>query len=247
VRVAQAPDGAAPFEVAARTDFEGRFRAEGLVAGRAELVARRPGVLVGASDAVTVRPGAPATADLVLREEGVLAGRVRAGGDGGATVVAVAMSGGPGTFQAARIPVDRSGEYRALLPAGDYRVHAARGGAAADDRRPPAFARVEPGRTSRLDLAPGEAAPGAGVQVLVREPGGAPSAGALVTVARAGDARVAFAARAGADGRAAIPAEAGIAGRVTIRARNAGRAGAETLDLPAAGSVSVTLAPAPAR
>jgi hypothetical protein len=251
VQVTQGGDGVLPgFRVRTRCDFDGRFRVDGLAPGRAEIVARRPGVLVGASDAVVVPRGGAARSDLVLREEGILAGRIRARPAAGAatSVVAIAINAGTGVRQAARAAVDASGEYRLSLPAGDYRVLAVAGDAPDDDSRAaPAFARVEPGRTSRLDLALSTARPDVGVELVVLEPGGAPSPGAAVTFARAGDGRIALATRAGADGRVAIGATMGISGPVTIRAQNGERTGAQTVELPAAGPVTVRLAPAPPR
>jgi hypothetical protein len=108
----------------------------------------------------------------------------------------------------------------------------------------PSFARVEPGRTSRIELPVAPVARGAGVEILVLEPGGAPSPGATVTLARPDDGRVALATAAGDDGRVRVDARMGITGRpVTVRARNGGRAGATTLSLPEAGTVAVHLSP----
>jgi hypothetical protein len=232
----------------ARTDFEGRFRLDALEVGRAEIVARHDQVTIGVSRAVRVAEGQTAAVDLVLPGTGVLAGRVSAGGrapPAGATVVAVAMRAGPGTLQIARAAADASGNFSLPLPAGEYRVHAAPGAAASTDLRvSPAFARVEPDRTARLDLALAAAAREPGVEILVLEPGGAPSPGATVTLARPDDGRVALAASAGEDGRVAVDARMGISGRpVTIRARNGGRAGSTTLALPEAGTVAVQLSP----
>jgi hypothetical protein len=82
------------------------------------------------------------------------------------------------------------------------------------------------------------------VEILVLEPGGAPSPGATVTLSRPDDGRVALATSAGEDGRVVVDARMGVAGRpVTIRARNGGRAGSTTLSLPDAGTVVVQLAP----
>jgi hypothetical protein len=230
-----------------RTDFEGRFLLEGLELGRAEVVARQDPLQVGASRAVRVGE-TRAALDLVLPEAGVLAGRVSAGGRApppGTTVLAVAMRAGPGTIQLGRVATDASGNFELGLPAGEYRVHAAPGAAArADLRVAPAFARVEPRRTTRLELALSPAQREEGVEVLVEEPGGAPSPGATVTLARPDDGRVALATAAGEDGRVTLDARMGMAGRpVTIRARNGGRSGSVTLPLPEAGTVAVRLSP----
>jgi hypothetical protein len=233
----------------ARTDFEGRFRLEGLWVGRAEIVARQEHVPLGVSAAVQVAAGRASRLELVLPEAGALSGRISAAGEArprGTTAVAVAMGAGPGTLQVARAAADADGSYLLALPAGEYRVYAEPGGAASGGlRAAPAFARVTAGRTARLDLALPAPAREAGVEILVLEPGGAPSPGALVTLARPDDGRIALASAAGEDGRIAVAAGMGMAGRrVTIRARAGGRTGAETLDLPPAGTVTVRLSPA---
>jgi hypothetical protein len=241
------PDVAPPVE--ARTDFDGRFRLEGLAVGRAEVVARQEHVAIGASAAARVAAGRASRVDLVLPEAGVLAGRISAEGrppPAGTTVVAVAMGAGPGALQRVRAAADASGNYVLALPAGEYRVHAAPGAAApAEPRAPPAFARVAPGRTATLELALAAPAREEGVEILVLEPGGTPSPGALVTLARPGDGRIALATAAGEDGRVAIARRMGMAGeRVTVHARNGGRTGEETLALPSGGTVTVRLAAA---
>jgi hypothetical protein len=145
----------------------------------------------------------------------------------------------------ARAVTDASGNYVLPLPAGDYRVHAAPGLAPRTDLRvSPTFAHVEPGRTARLGLAVALAPREQGPEILVLEPGGAPSPGATVTLARPDDGKVALATSAGDDGRVTLDPQMGMAGRpVTIRARNGGRAGAITVALPQAGTVVVRLAP----
>jgi hypothetical protein len=248
VRATVRADPLRPFTAGARTDFEGRFRLDGLAAGRTEIVATAPGALAGASRAVEVHAGRIGRVEVELTETGVLAGRVRSGADRarGLTVVAVARTGGAAARQVARVPVDETGGYRLALPAGEYRVHAGAGdGADADARTAPAFARVEPGRTSRLDLDAAAAAREDAVDVLVVEPGGAPAAGAVVTLSRAGDGRIALATTAGPDGRVAIGSRMGLTGhRVAIRARSGGRTGTESVALPSSGAVEVRLSPA---
>ncbi len=249
VRAVTRGDGVvAPRPAEARTDFAGRFRLEGLEPGRAELVAREAAVAVGAARAVRVGEGRAAEVDLVLPEAGVLSGRVSDGGRApppGTTVLAVALRGGPGVLQVARTATDASGNFQVLLPAGEYRVHAAAAAATpADLRVAPAFVRVEPARTTRLELTVASTARESGVEILVLEPGGAPSPGATVTLSRPDDGRVALATSAGEDGRVVLDARMGVSGRpVTIRARNGGRAGSATLTLPDAGTVAIHLAP----
>ncbi len=237
---------AAPLQV--RTDFDGRFRFDAVEVGRAELVARDEPVLTGTARAVRVEEGRTSRADLVLPEAGILTGFVAQGHGApppaGTTVVAVPMTAGLGTLQVARVAADARGSYHLALPAGDYRVHAAPADADSTDVRvAPSFARVLAGRTSRLDLLASTGSRDAGTAVLVLEPGGAPSPGAVVTIARERDARVALATTAGEDGRVVLPADMGMAGRVaTVRARNGGRTGETTAELPRSGTVTVVLA-----
>jgi hypothetical protein len=249
VRVVQRGDGL-PFApwLEARSGFDGGWRIDGLEVGRAELVARQLGVALGEARSVRVDAGRASRVDFFLPEAGLLVGRVRRGGEAppaGTAVVATAMKAGLGMLQVARAAADATGNYRLALPAGEYRVHAAPAGAArADLRAAPAFARVDPGRTTRLDVAPASAAAEEGVEILVLEPGGAPSPGAVVTLARADDEKVAFASTAGDDGRVVLGREMGVAGRrVVVRARNGGRTAALAVDLPPSGSVPVTLEP----
>jgi hypothetical protein len=264
VRALQRADGiAAPGPVEVRTGFEGRFRIVRLEVGRAELVARQDGVLAGVSRAVQVGDGGEASVDLVLPDPGVLSGRVEAPSPapqrgamevrgqaegarpGNATVLAVPMHAGSGTLQVARVAADAGGRFEMTLPAGEYRVLAAPGVAArADLRGDPTFARVEPGRTTRLRVAVHEPAHERGVDLLVLEPGGAPSPGATVVLARPDDGRTALATTTGEDGRVTVDARMGLAGReVAIRARNGGRTAARTVVLSDAGAVVVRLAP----
>lgn len=232
--------------VEARTDFEGRFRLGPLAVGPTELVAREGHLAVGAARSVTVVEGREVAADLVLPPAGALAGRVTAAGrppPAGTTVVAVPLRRGAALLQVGRAVADAGGHFAFALPAGEYRVHAGPGDeATADLRVSPAFARVEPGRTTRLALSLAPASPER-VEILVLEPGGAPSPGARVTLSRPDDGRVALAAEAGDDGRVHVDAGMGLAGRsVTVRAQSGGRSGATTVSFPEAGTVPVRLA-----
>jgi hypothetical protein len=249
VRVIARGDGLAgrlPLET--RTDFDGEWRLTGLEAGRAEVSTAGAGADLGVSRAVNVPAGAGARLDLVLPPTGVLTGR--AAGEGGppplgTVVVATPLRTGPGSRAVARAIADAHGNYRLALPAGEYRVHAAAAEADATDLRvTPGFARVEAGRTSRLDVPTAAAVAADGIEIAVVEPGGAPSPGAVVTLGRPDDPKVAMAQTAGEDGRVRLAREMGLAGRpVTIRAHAGGRSGAWTGPLPAAGTVTVTLAP----
>jgi hypothetical protein len=175
-------------------------------------------------------------------EVGWLSGRVApdAGALPAGTAVLARRSGGQRT-EPFRAVVNDLGAYRLELPEGEYRVWAAAPGAA-EDRAQPAFARVERGRTFTLDLA---AAAPAGLAILVVEPDGAPSPGAVVSLARAGDPRLALATPAAADGRVGLAKEMGLAGvPVDLQARNGGRTGRWSGTLPESGVVTVRLAPA---
>ena len=245
VRIVARGDGR-PGALEARSDFEGRYRIEGVEIGRAELVARQDGVDLGVSRAVRVAADGTSRADFSLPEAGLLVGHVTQSGrpaPAGTAVVAVPLAAGAGTSQLARAVADAAGSYRLALPAGEYRVHAAPGDADRTDLRvAPAFARVAPGATARLDVAAIAPTSEEGLEVIVLEPGGAPSPGAVVTLARADDERIALATSAGDDGRVVLAAEMGLAGApVTVRARSGGRSGAWTGTLPATGALVVRL------
>jgi hypothetical protein len=244
VQLASRGDGAAGLRpVEARTGFDGRFAFGGVEPGRAVVVAAQDGVALGTSRAVQVRAGPAARVELTLPEAGVLEGTV--GGESPATVVVVPLHPGPGPGQVTRAAVDQGGAYRVNLPAGQYRVHAAPAAAARLDLRvTPAFTAVAAGQATRLDLTALPAVREEGVTVRILEPGGAPAAGAAVTVSRAGDEKVAFAAAAGEDGALVIAREMGMAGQaVTLRARAGGRTGAFTGPLPAEGELRLPLQP----
>lgn len=245
VQLASRGDGLAglpPVEV--RSGFDGRFAFDGVEPGRAVVVAAQDGTALGVSRAARVIAGRPASVGLVLPEPGVLAGQV-SGAAAPTVVVVTPLHPGPGGPRVARAPLDAAGAYRLLLPAGQYRVHTAPAtNPRADLRATPAFTAVAPGKTTKLDLVAAPAAAEAGVAVKVLEPGGAPSPGAAVQVARAGDTRVAFAASAGDDGVLVLASEMGMAGQaVTLTARSGGRLGTFTGTLPASGEVAVRLAP----
>jgi hypothetical protein len=247
VRVALAwrGDGAVaarPVEV--RSGFDGRYAFEGVEPGRAVLVAAQDGAALGTSRAVQVVAGRAAAGDLTVPEPGLLSGQV-SGARTPTVVVVVPLHPGPGGTQVARAPLDAAGAYRLQLPAGQYRVHTApAANPRADLRATPAFTAVAAGRTTRLDLTATAAVEEEGLTVKVLEPGGAPSAGAGISVSRAGDTRVAFAAGAGDDGRLVIASQMGMAGQaVTLAVRNGGRTGTYTGTLPASGELTVRLVP----
>lgn len=240
--------GVAPLET--RTDFEGAWRIDGVEAGRAEVAAEEAGLPLGDARAVRVVGGQENRVDLALPPAGALVGKVKAAsGRGpaplGTVVTVVPMRARPGAAQQARALADASGNWTVRVPAGEYRAYAAPAEAALPDlRAAPVFARVEPARATRLDLTALAAEPGDGLSILVLEPGGAPSAGAAVTLGRPDDARAALAAAAGEDGRVWLGRDLGLAGRpVTVRAHNGGRSGVYSGTFPAEGTVTVTLLP----
>jgi carboxypeptidase family protein len=245
VQLASRGDGQSGLEpVEVRTGLDGRYALEGVEPGRAVLVAAPDGTALGASRAVRVAAGRAVAGDLTVPEPGVLSGLVT-GAEVPTVVVVAPLHPGPGGARVARAPLDPAGAYRLRLPAGQYRVHTAPAASPrADLRVTPAFTAVEAGKTTRLDLAAAPPVEEAGVAVRVLEPGGAPSPGAAVQVARAGDSRVAFAASASDDGVLRIAAEMGMTGQaVTLSARSGGRLGAFTGTLPASGEVVVRLQP----
>jgi hypothetical protein len=64
----------------------------------------------------------------------------------------------------------------------------------------------------------------------------------MVTLARAGDDRIALATSAGEDGRVVLAKEMGLGGaKVTVRARSGGRSGVFTGALPASGAIAIRL------
>lgn len=245
VKLASRGDGQAalaPLEV--RSGFDGRYAFDGVEPGRAVLVAAQDGAALGTSRAVRVTAGREASGDLVVPEPGVLSGQVSGAAE--PTVVVVApLHPGPGGALVARAPLDAAGAYRLVLPAGQYRVHTAPAAdPRADLRATPAFTAVAGGKTTRLDLLAEHRPRRPGVAVRVLEPGGAPSPGAAVQVARAGDTRIAFAASAGDDGVLRLDDDLGMTGQaVTLTARNGGRLGAFTGTLTAGGEVAVRLSP----
>jgi hypothetical protein len=244
VQLASRADGAAGLPpVEARSGFDGRFAFRGVEPGRAVVAAAQDGVALGTSAGVQVAAGRAAPITLVLAEPGVLEGAVR--GAAPAAVVVVPLHPGPGGPQVARAAVDAGGAYRVTLPAGQYRVHAAPAALARTDlRATPAFTAVAAGQATRLDLTAAAPAAEVGTTVRVLEPGGRPAAGAAVSVSRAGEERVAFAAAAGEDGTLTLARDMGMAGQaVTVQARLGGRTGAFTGTLPERGEVVVQLRP----
>jgi hypothetical protein len=250
VRIITAGDRlAGPGVREARSDFEGRFEVTGLEAGPARITARQAGAATGVTRGVQVRAGGVADASLVLPEPGLLAGRVAPSAGrppAGTAVVAVPARIAAASLEVARALADASGNYVLALPAGEYRVYAAPAEETRTDPRvSPMFARVDAGRTTRLDLALAAPAADAGeLEIVVVEPGGAPSPGAEVTLGRPGDATVALATAAGDDGRVALGADMGLGGReASVRARNGGRIGTWAGTLPERGTVAVKLSP----
>lgn len=194
-------------------------------------------------------PPAPAAGLAVLAAEpgraegGVLAGRVRgAAAVEGAVVAATPLARGAAA-RGARATAAADGAYELPLTPGDYRVVAVPAGVdPAEARASPSFARISAGATTRLDPALPPAEPPGVVEISIRTAGGAPAPGAAVTLARAGDRRVALSGKARDDGRLLLSGELGLAGRaVTVEATLADRRGSWTGTLPERGEVEVTL------
>ncbi|MFO0582783.1 MAG: hypothetical protein U0229_10940 [Anaeromyxobacter sp.] len=192
-------------------------------------------------------PGAMAPAGV---EDGTVAGKVRpeTGELPPGYAVFAHRQGGPRPAAGApaepprRVDVAGNGLYRLVLPEGDWRLWAAPGGNP-DARAEPVFTKVGRGQTITLDLVAPTAS--AGLAIAVVEPDGAPSAGAVVTLGRPGDAKLALATKAGSDGKVPVASEMGIAGAaVEVRARNGGRTGAWSGTVPQTGVVTVKLAAA---
>jgi hypothetical protein len=188
-------------------------------------------------------PGPPGPMTPPGVEDGAVAGKVTADGGKLPEGVAVFAQRSGGAKEAPRhVDVAPNGLYRIVLPEGDWRLWAGPGHAA-DVRAAPAFARVTRGSTATLDLVASTAPAGLVLQIL--EPDGQPSAGAVVTLGRPGDAKLALATAAGADGQVALAKEMGLGGAAAeVRAHNGGRTGAWTGTLPEAGAVTVKLSPA---
>ncbi|MFL5438455.1 MAG: carboxypeptidase regulatory-like domain-containing protein [Myxococcales bacterium] len=220
----------------ARTDTTGAYQLANVPAGRVVVSAVRDGAALGARQVADVPEGGVARLDLTLAEEGLLTGRaLRKTGvpvlDGSATVQISPASGGRFGMAAdsGAVQVDPDGSYRASVPAGSYRITAAQAGAPASMRGPgnAVFATVEAGQTVARDVTVDDAAdPQTGLSGTVLEPGGAPSAGALVMVLNPSGSRVIAVAQADETGGFHVDrARADLPDVFDVSAVNGGRMG----------------------
>jgi hypothetical protein len=178
-----ANQGAQPQE--ARADASGAYSLSDVTAGHVQLTALRDGSTLGTNGSTDLAEGGTARLDFQLHDEGTLTGHVRRA-DGspapaGSTVSAMPSDNRFMRGDWAAIPVDASGAYVAMLPAGPYSLNAngSSGGPRGFGNR--SFTTVEAGKTAVLDLVYSDADdPTAGFTGIVLEPGGAPSPAASV-------------------------------------------------------------------
>jgi len=175
--------GSVPAE--AVTGADGRYVLPGLEVGVATMRARRPGVATGDARTLTVRAGQRSTADFVLVATGTLEGEVRTvdgrPGDAGLLVLVAPDLPSVSGNDVVRVDVVEGGRYRVELPAGDFKASA--GKSSRPGMRKWEKVQLVGGETTHLDLVapPPEDAPNT-LAIEVREPGGAPSGNAFVTV-----------------------------------------------------------------
>ncbi|MBI5070451.1 MAG: carboxypeptidase regulatory-like domain-containing protein [Deltaproteobacteria bacterium] len=237
VRAGRGSEEAPGARAEARTDEAGRYHLDGLDAGSVELTAARDGAAAGAAASVEVAPGGLVTTDLVLPEGGRLEGTVTRSDRGAAGRARVVLFPRGSHAPAASAAVDAGGSYALALAAGEYRALALPEGAAPAGAATGLPVRVAPGETARLDLV--LRAPEGAATVVVREPDGTPSAGALVLATTPDDLRSAGSAVTDDDGQAHLLLAAAPAG-LRVRAFRGGRFGGP-VDLPAVGPSAVTL------
>lgn len=234
------PGTTAPPE--ARTGDDGRFRLDGLAAGKAMISARRDQAALGAQELVDIQDGGVADVDLVLADTGVLTGKVLAKSGApaaaSATVWAMPQSRASGGGLATAIS-DPSGHYRMELPAGRYMLLASpsegrRGGFG----RKPAPVTVDAGRTANADVTVDED-PRPDLEGAVTEPGGAPALRAWVRAEEPGGGVLGFT-TTGEDGHFAMTLHE--EGEVTLLAGSGARRGS-TRVRPGDHNVMVQLQP----
>jgi hypothetical protein len=220
-----------PAEV--RTGPDGSFRLDGLAPGRARISAHRDGSNLGDSQSADVPEGGVASADLTLRDEGVLTGRVgtKSGGPLKTSVTVRAMpTGGQmmilGPSGMASVDVDPTGVYRLVLPAATYNViaqPASQPGFAMPRSRN--MATIEVGQTTNKDISLDDDSDAA-VTGVVLEPEGGPSAGAMVRVmGTTPGQRMMMAMPADDQGHFNVTGSRAQLGALTITATNGGRTG----------------------
>lgn len=235
------------------TTAEGHYRLEGLATGRLYLTARRDGSTLGVSQSADVKEGGMARVDFTLEEPGIIEGVVRAASGSLPTggLMVRAFPQGQNRFgppDVGRTEVDAAGNFRMVLPPGAYGLHAfltERGGGFFANSKP---VQVEAGKTLHTELTwQNEPSGAAGIQGLVLEPDGTPSAGAFVTLATEDSSRGArMIASADEEGRFVMSLRTTdeSPGRLTVSARNGGRSGEVRGVKPGEREVVVKLRPA---
>jgi hypothetical protein len=234
---------AAPTALSARTDVAGKYRIDGVGAGRLRVAARRDERSPLSLESVDVEEGQTARVDLKLVSGGVLGGTVREvdGTPVPGALVAVLGQGpmpGGGLNQAT---ADGDGAYLLPLPPGRHQLTAVRPELASLRLGRPAIlgvAEVAMGQRSDLDLVLPPRPPGS-VSGRVVEPGWAASAGASVWSGGPGAGLL----LANADGEGMFTLPATGTDPVTVQGRNGGRTGATSVTPPQA-DVVLQLMPA---
>lgn len=234
------------------TAADGTYRLAGLEPGRTTVKARRAEALSGAARLVRVEEGRATRADFTLAGTGAIEGTVR-GPDGQplpAPARVILFQAGAGAMsgrQPEPVTTGADGSFHAAVAEGTWRLVALGAGEPRAARSPPAVAEVAAGRTARveLQLEADDTVSGGSLAVEVREPGGAPSPGAVVLTQRAGG-RGPLAFPADEAGRVVLPLVSGEAALapLSVGARNGGRTA--PLQLVPAGAQSQVVALQPA-
>jgi hypothetical protein len=238
-----------------RTDAEGRYRLEGLSVGSQSITARREGATLGASQRVSIKEGVTAQADFTLEETGTVEGVIRAASGSlpaeQLLVLAFPQHRGRGpsfSFTDFRpIEADPGGSFRLVLPPGTYEMRAVSSERRAPGSRESKTVEVEAGKTVRAELTLAEERGTDGLQGVVLEPDGSPSAGAFVSISSEGSRRSRWMSPADEQGRfsIAMSSEGNTnQGRLNLTASNGGRLGEVQGVRPGERNVVVKLRPA---
>ncbi|HET9449576.1 MAG TPA: carboxypeptidase-like regulatory domain-containing protein, partial [Aggregicoccus sp.] len=226
----------------ALTDGEGRYRLVGLEAGHAYLTARRDAAALGTNQPVQVKEGETAQADFVLEALGWVEGRVRTpeGRVPTASLSVRATRAGHAQLGLADLALAsvEQGRFALALPAGSYRLRLAAAAPSLGFFAEQPSVTVEAGRTVQVELTHAQAE--ARLHGFVLEPGGAPSAGAELTLALDGG-RSWMGFLADGEGRFSVTAQPGVYG---LSASNGGRSGSLQGLKPGPDEVVLQLKPA---
>jgi carboxypeptidase family protein len=215
------------------TGEDGRYRLGGLEPGRTTVRARRGEALGGAAQLVLVEEGSTTLADFTLPGTGTIEGAVRtaAGAPPAAPLRVVLFQGGSGRGMGRQpevVATDGAGRFQVAVPEGSWRLVAMAG---EEERRRPRSGsvgvEVVADQAARVELTLEDPEPETSsgtLAVEVREPGGAPSPGALVLTQRAGG-RGPLVFPADEAGRVVLPLVAGEAAKaqLSVGARSGGR------------------------